>query len=117
MKNKLVILLFLSLAISFNSCKKDEAEPAIPKTTFLDVNKILSANCAPCHVANSGANFEARKKHVDNYTIAKELASFIADRIQRDPTAVGFMPRGKSKLSDADIAVVKKWIADGLLEK
>ncbi len=117
MKNKLIFLLLLSVLISFNSCKKEDAEPVIPKTTFADVSKITALNCVPCHLANSGANFDARKKHVDNYTIAKELSSFILDRIQRDPTAVGFMPRGKPKLSDADIAVIKRWIDDGLLEK
>jgi hypothetical protein len=117
MKNKLIILLFLSVMISFNSCKKEDAAPVIPKTTFADVSKITALNCVPCHLANSGANFDARQKHVDNYSVAKGLASFMLDRIQRDPSAVGFMPRGKPKLSDADIAVFKKWIDDGLLEK
>jgi uncharacterized membrane protein len=101
------------------SCKKEE-EPApvvIPKITFAKVAPILKLNCVPCHEANSGANFEARKKHVDNYTIAKDNAATIADRIQRESTAAGFMPRGKAKLAQADIDLVKQWIADGLLEK
>jgi mono/diheme cytochrome c family protein len=117
MRNKLSILYVLAIMISLNSCKKEDDAPVVPKTTFVDVTKILATNCAPCHVANSGANFDARVKHVDNYTIAKGAATFILDRIQRDPTAAGFMPRGKPKLSEADIAVIKKWIDDGLLEK
>jgi mono/diheme cytochrome c family protein len=115
-KTKLLVLALLSLSIF--SCKEDAPEVVvIPKVTFAKVAPILAANCAPCHVANSGANFEARKKHVDNYAIAKDVAAVIADRIQREPTAAGFMPRGKTKLSQADIDLVKQWIADGLLEK
>jgi cytochrome c553 len=116
MKKVNLILSLLVLFVVFYGCKKDDPV-VIPKTTFVDVAKITALNCVPCHLANSGANFEARKKHVDNYVIAKEYATQIVDRIQRDPTAAGFMPRGKAKLSDADIAVVKAWIADGLLEK
>ncbi len=111
------LILLISMAII--SCKK-EAEvvvPPVPKVTFAKVAPILKLNCVPCHEANSGANFDARKKHVDNYTIAKDNAAFIADRIQRETTAAGFMPRGKAKLAQADIDLVKQWIADGLLEK
>ncbi len=63
MKTKLFFsALFLSILI-FNSCKKEDAV-VIPKTTFADVAKITAVSCVPCHLANSGANFEARKKHV-----------------------------------------------------
>lgn len=117
MKKILIFASLLCTILLFDSCKKDE-EPVVPKVTFeADVNPILKANCAPCHVANSGANFEARKKIVDNYTVSKEIATFIADRVQRDPSAAGFMPRGRAKLADTDIAKIKQWIADGLLEK
>lgn len=116
MKKTNLLLSVLALSAVIISCKKEEPV-VIPKTTFVDVAKITTINCVPCHLANSGANFDARKKHVDNYTIAKGLATTILDRISRDETAVGFMPRGKAKLSAADIAVVKKWIDDGLLEK
>jgi uncharacterized membrane protein len=116
MKKTNLLLSVLALSAVIISCKKDE-EPVIPKTTFADVAKITTINCVPCHLANSGANFEARKKHVDNYLIAKDLATTMLDRIKRDPTAAGFMPRGKAKLTDAEIATFQKWIDDGLLEK
>jgi mono/diheme cytochrome c family protein len=116
MKKLNLFLLLICAGLIFNACKKEEAAP-VPKTTFVEVNSILKANCAPCHVANSGANFDARKKTVDDYNVSKQMATFIQDRIQRDPTAAGFMPRGKAKLSDADIKIVTAWIADGLLEK
>lgn len=117
MKTKLILSLLFISTLVFNACKKEDDAVVIPKTTFADVAKITAVSCVPCHLANSGANFEARKKHVDNYTIAKDLAVTMLDRIQRDPTAQGFMPRGKAKLTEAEIAVFQKWIADGLLEK
>jgi uncharacterized membrane protein len=110
-------LTFTTLAIL--SCKKtaEPVIPEVPKVTFAKIAPILKLNCVPCHEANSGANFDARKKHVDNFTIAKDNAATIADRIQRETTVAGFMPRGKAKLAQADIDLVKQWIADGLLEK
>jgi phosphoglycerol transferase MdoB-like AlkP superfamily enzyme len=116
MKKLFYKLSIVALCIYSVSCK--EKEEAIPKLTFeKDVAPITKLNCVPCHLANSGANFEARKKHVDSYAITKEFASTILDRIQRDPTAQGFMPRGKPKLSDTDIATIKQWVADGMIEK
>ena len=110
-------ILLVSLAII--SCKKEEeiVVPPVVKVTFAKIAPIVKLNCVPCHEANSGANFEARKKFVDNFAIAKEFSSTIENRIQRETTAAGFMPRGKAKLAQADIDLVKQWIADGLLEK
>jgi cytochrome c553 len=120
MKKLILMLSVVSFSLFVSSCKKDEAAPAVvvvPKVTFAKVAPILKTNCAPCHEVNGGANFEARKKFVENFSISKEFANGIADRIQRETTAAGFMPRGKAKLSDADIGTIKQWIADGLLEK
>jgi uncharacterized membrane protein len=114
MKSKSLFTTIIVGSIMFNSCKKEEEVVVIPKTTFVEVNTILAASCAPCHVANSGANFEARKKHVNNYEVSKGLATFILDRVKRDPSAAGFMPRGGTKLSEANIAIIQKWIDDGL---
>lgn len=120
MKKLLVLFSFLAFtAFAILSCKKEEeiVVPPVPKVTFAKVAPILKLNCVPCHEANSGANFEARKKHVENYAIAKEVSATILDRIQRESTAAGFMPRGKAKLAQGDIDIIKQWIADGLLEK
>jgi mono/diheme cytochrome c family protein len=117
MKKISILFTFFAISAIIISCKKEETAPVIVRTTFADVAKISAVSCVPCHLANSGANFEARKKHVDNYTITKEYATIILDRITRDPAAAGFMPRGKPKLSDAEIELFKKWISDGLLEK
>jgi hypothetical protein len=62
-------LILLASTIAFTSfaimsCKKTEevVVPVVEKVTFAKVAPILKLNCVPCHEANSGANFDARKK-------------------------------------------------------
>jgi hypothetical protein len=83
------------------------------KITYLaDIKPLLVASCTPCHLAG-GAN----PNKFDDYATAKGKISVILDRVQRESTAAGFMPRGGTKLSAANIALLNKWVADGLLEK
>ena len=111
---KLNVLLVIALAFTVTlSCKKDEA-PVAPKllTYNADVKSIFVANCTPCHLAGG---FKVNKW--DDYTTAKNNVSLILDRIQRDVSAVGFMPKGGTKpVSTAEIAKIKQWVTDGLLE-
>ncbi|MBL7969598.1 MAG: cytochrome c [Prolixibacteraceae bacterium] len=84
-----------------------------PKVTFVaDIKPLLTASCTPCHMPG-GAN----PNKFDDYTTVKNKISVILDRVQREPTAAGFMPRGGTKLSAANIALLNKWVADGVLEK
>ena len=83
------------------------------KTTYIaDVKPIFVANCTPCHMA-SGYN----PVKLDQYAQAKAKINSILDRVQRAPGSTGFMPNGGAKLSDEKIAILKKWLDDGLLEK
>ena len=83
------------------------------KTTYLtDVKPILTASCAPCHLAG-GAN----PNKWDEYTPTKTKIASIIDRVKREPGTTGFMPRNGTKLPADKIAVLEKWVADGLLEK
>ncbi len=81
-----------------------------------DVNVILMASCQPCHVEGGGVNFEKRVKHVNNYTNAKGIATTMLDRVSRAQGAAGMMPRGGTRLSEEKIAVIRKWIEDGLAQ-
>jgi cytochrome c553 len=82
------------------------------KTTYnADVKSIFVTSCTPCHLAG-GAN----NNKWDQYAQAKAKINVILDRVQRDPGASGFMPKGGTKLSAEKIAVLKKWLDDGLLE-
>jgi hypothetical protein len=83
------------------------------KITYLaNVKPILTTSCTPCHMAG-GAN----PNKWDEYTPTKNKINTILDRVKREPGATGFMPRNGTKLSAENIAVLEKWLADGLLEK
>jgi len=113
MKTKILALLVCSAFLFLNSCTEDEEPDPVVKVTFVkDVKPILTTSCAPCHMAG-GAN----PNRWDDYTVAKGKITVILDRVQRDPSATGFMPKGGTKLSDASIVTLKKWVTDGLLEQ
>lgn len=85
----------------------------VAKTTYLaNVKSIFTTSCTPCHLAG-GAN----PNKWDDYAQAKAKINSILDRVKREPGATGFMPRNGTKLSADKIAVLEKWVADGLLEK
>ncbi|MFY9151869.1 MAG: PKD-like domain-containing protein, partial [Prolixibacteraceae bacterium] len=76
------------------------------KVTYLaNVKPILAVSCTPCHMAG-GAN----PNKWDEYATTKAKITGILDRVQRSPTAAGFMPKGGTKLSDANIAILNKWV-------
>ena len=82
------------------------------KTTYTaDIKPLLVNSCTPCHISG-GSN----PNKWDNYATTKSKINGILDRVQRETTAAGFMPQGGSKLSAANIALLKKWVDDGLLE-
>jgi mono/diheme cytochrome c family protein len=111
---KLNFLIVIALAYTVTlSCKKDEAVVAPKLLTYnADIKSIMVANCTPCHMPGG-----IRANKWDDYTTTKNNVSFILDRIQRDVTAAGFMPRGGTKpVSTAEIAKIQQWVKDGLLE-
>jgi len=82
------------------------------KITFNnDVKPLLVLSCAPCHV--SGGNYAKW----DVYANAKSKITSIIDRVNRAQGSAGFMPSGGTKLSADKIAMLNKWVTDGLLEK
>jgi mono/diheme cytochrome c family protein len=110
MKTKLSLVFFFSAILAFNSCSKDEAP--IAKVTYnKDAKPIFVANCTPCHVSG-GVN----PNKWDDYTSAKNSIDVILDRINRDPSAAGIMPKVGTKLPDATINILAQWKTDGLLE-
>jgi hypothetical protein len=85
----------------------------VAKTTYLaDIKPIMTASCAPCHLAG-GAN----PNKWDEYSPTKAKINSIIDRVKREPGSTGFMPRNGTKLPADKIAILEKWVADGLLEK
>lgn len=85
----------------------------LAKVTYLaNVKPILTTSCTPCHLTG-GTN----PNKWDEYTPTKTKISLIIGRVKREPGAIGFMPVNGTKLSADKIAVLEKWVADGLLEK
>jgi len=84
----------------------------VVKTTYTkDVKPLLVASCAPCHTAG-GTN----PNKFDDFATAKGKISSIIDRVKRESTATGFMPRNGTKLAADKIALLEKWLADGTPE-
>jgi len=111
MKSKLFTLLICSAFLFLNACK-DEDDPIPEKVTYnQDVKPILVASCTPCHMPG-GAN----PNKWDDYTQVKGKISVILDRVQRTPGSTGFMPKVGNQLTAAQIATLKQWVTDGLLE-
>ena len=88
-----------------------------PQTSYAkDVNSILVANCSFCHAETAGAAYAARVKHVNNYANAKGVGAIMLDRVSRAQGAAGMMPYKGTRLSEDKIAVIRKWVEDGLGE-
>jgi hypothetical protein len=82
------------------------------KVTFMtNIKPLLTASCTPCHMPGGG-----NPNKWDSYATTKSKINGILDRVQRESGAAGFMPVGGPKLSAANIALLKKWVDDGLLE-
>lgn len=113
MKTRIFALIIFSSFLFLQSCSKDEDPTPVPdKVTFVaDIKPLVTASCTPCHMPG-GSN----PNKWDDYTTAKSKINLILDRVQRDPSAQGFMPMGGSKLSAEKITLLKKWVTDGLLE-
>jgi hypothetical protein len=110
---KKVFLLALSVVMvgSIISCQDDD--DVVVKVTYnKDIKAIFVARCTPCHLAG-GAN----PNKFDDYAQAKAKIASILDRIQRTPGSTGFMPRnGTAQIPADEIAKIKQWQTDGLLE-
>lgn len=120
MKRIFFMMAFLGLFI-FAACSKKAApaktvsEPPKPKvlTYIADVQPLMQMKCSPCHLPSKGGF----KTNFENYASAQKYAADMVRRIELNPTDKGFMPFKNSRLSEAEIAVFKKWVSDGALEK
>jgi len=121
---KISSILLVIAVIIFAACShkahpsksKDEAiEPpkSIATTYTGGVQALIEAKCTPCHLPSKGGN----KENLESYGAVKRNITDMIARVQKNPTERGFMPMKNAKLSDEEIATLKKWVSDGLLEK
>ena len=113
MKNIFFVSTLIIITV-FAACTK-KASPAkiIPTTYTVDVLPLIQAKCTPCHLPSKGGN----KADFENYESAKKYGAEMLDRVMIAPGQRGFMPMKHDKLADTEIALIKKWIEQGLLEK
>ena len=83
----------------------------VKNTYVADVKPLLTGKCAPCHVAGG-----THPKKWDQYETTKSSINGILNAVKLNPGESGFMPKNGAKLSDEEIAMLEKWLADGLLE-
>ncbi len=113
MKKFSVLSALCLMVILFSYCSHSKKAAAVPKLTYAtSVQSLVESSCTPCHFPDKGGN----KKPLNNYAAIKDNIDDIIRRVSLNPTERGFMPFRKEKLSDASIAILKQWKADGLLE-
>lgn len=118
MKNKILSITLVAVLL-FAACSKksnpghSKRHKVIPTNYTVDILPLIQLKCSPCHTPSKGGN----KANFENYTIAVKSAADILIRIQLTPGVRGFMPFKHDKLTEEEIGVFKKWVADGLLEK
>jgi len=94
-----------------NSSKKAAAKVPAKSVYTGQVEMLVMADCAPCHIPSKGGN----KRPLDTYDAVKANIDDIIKRISLNPTDRGFMPSRRAKLSDSTINAFKKWKDDGFL--
>ncbi|HRP89011.1 MAG TPA: hypothetical protein PKX92_03135 [Edaphocola sp.] len=89
-----------------------QPDPGITTNYEDDVKVIIQNNCNNCHApGGSKSSFP-----LNTYQLMKENFDEILNRVQRPNGDPLKMPQGSS-LSSSQIEVLKKWKADGFIEK
>lgn len=123
MKKKLIIatafflVIFAACSKKANPSKSSDTAVAAPKPAATSYNSavqaLIQAKCSPCHLPSKGGF----KASLEGYDATKKFIADIIARVEKNPTDRGFMPFKNPKLSEEEIGVFKKWLADGLMEK
>ena len=116
MKKNLFVLTLIAVMF-FVACSK-KASPGKTveksKTYTGDIVPLLQAKCTPCHLPSKGG----KKANFENYESAKKYGADMLARVLLNPGERGFMPfKHTTKLPAEEIAVIKNWVDQGLLEK
>jgi hypothetical protein len=113
------ILLTCIICLANLACtKKDISSLIEPESDskFVTFNKnikpLFTTKCGPCHVENGD-----RANKYNDYNTAKTLITGIIGRVIKPKTDPLFMPKNSEKLNNLEMALLRKWIDDGLLEK
>lgn len=114
-----IIMIFM-MTVMITGCYYDNEEELYPATNGAcgstapsynkDVEPLIKNNCLSCHssAANMGSVSLEGHAQVRNYAMNGRLYGAISH-------AQGFspMPKGGAKLSDCNLAIIKRWIDEG----
>lgn len=124
MKKIIYLILISGFAFFINACYYDKAELLYPSNGQLNcdttgivsytqkVVPILQSQCYGCHSATGGSGGINMSNYANDKAIA--LNGKLFGSISQ---ASGFspMPKGGNKMTNCDLAVIKKWITSGCL--
>lgn len=121
MKKKIATLFSIGILLAYQSCTYDKGSTTVPTSNCDTLNTIsysaqvvpiLQQNCYSCHLSASTGGGILLGTHTQAKAVAqgsrfvgaiKQLSGFSA------------MPKGGSKLTDCQIAILQKWINQGCL--
>jgi mono/diheme cytochrome c family protein len=119
MKKLKAVCLVLVLALTVMSCSGGSDDPATPPagggstvinpTYTANIKLIIDGNCISCH----GPGGENSSVPLLTYTQVSAKASEIKIRIEKPVGDPMVMPKG-GKLSQTNIDLINKWIANGM---
>jgi mono/diheme cytochrome c family protein len=112
MKKTLFVLTMIGITVFAACTKKASPAKAKPTTYTTDLAPLMQAKCAPCHLPSKGG----RKADFETYAGAKKYGADMLARVMLNPGDRGFMPFKHDKLPAEEIAIIKKWVDDGMLE-
>ncbi len=119
MKTYKFISVLASIMVAAMACSKNNPAPnlevaAPDKVITFDkhIKPLFADRCAPCHLAGGD-----RVNKYDDYKTVSTLITGIVGRIIKQPTDALFMPKNGRKLTESEMLLINRWIADGQLEK
>jgi mono/diheme cytochrome c family protein len=121
------LLYFATISVMFVACYWDNEEYLYPElgsgcdttaaaTYSVEVTNLLKSSCLSCHTSSVAANLGGNIK-LDSYSSVKTYAdnSQLLGSVRHE-SGYSQMPKGSTKLSDCQIAVIEKWINAGTLD-
>jgi hypothetical protein len=79
-----------------------------------NVMPLIKVNCYGCHNAVAAPDFGGGIELSDYSTIKDQSVSGdLIKSIEHDPSVFSGMPKGLAQLTDCQISIIKKWVADG----
>ncbi len=120
MKNKTKIFFFLIVSILFSACYYNNEEDLLGTSGCAtsnmsyknDIAPILDFNCNSCHSTAAKLGGVVLDNHIE---VKKHAQSTALLGVIEHSSGFSPMPKNGAKISDCDIAKIKAWITQGVL--